>query len=441
MRNLQIAAAVALALGAASGAHAAAATPAQCAAAADTLYVAGSSAAQPSFATALANDLFDSNGETTIAATGGNGNFKAYCGFAKAGNGASIPTGNIVTVYYRGEGGSVVGALPIASNHPIKMLDLSQASCQVAGPVVNGTSATVGTTDGWTGCVANHAVEMGVTDLEPTVFTPPNYPSLYSPAVFGSATKAQMGALTSTALFQQVFGLFVNTTGINGATTAGAAIDLSRQTAAAILEGAYKDWNQVPTAAGGVVSSTSQPITLVNREAGSGTRTGASIYFLGTNCSNSAGTLSDPSPANDGFATGDVLTTANATNGAITYASIDNDGSKPNLTLASLSGQKPTNLLATSGTYDWWFEATAQKGTITSPGGTQIYNWLVGGELTNIATAPHAADILAIPFAGTNTPAVPVTGTASTVGGKTIYVNPFTKSGNSCSVPVEDNAF
>src|SRR5580704_8927010 len=111
MRNLKIAAAVAVAIGGASAVHAAPATPAQCAAAADTLYVAGSSAAQPSFATALASDLFDANGETTISATGGNGNFKAYCGFAKAGNGTGVPTGSVVTLYYRAEGGSVTGAL------------------------------------------------------------------------------------------------------------------------------------------------------------------------------------------------------------------------------------------------------------------------------------------------------------------------------------------
>jgi ABC-type phosphate transport system substrate-binding protein len=435
MRNLQIAAAVALAIGGHSAAQAAPATPAQCAAAGATLYVAGSSAAQPSFATALAADLFDANGETTIAATGGNGNFKAYCGFAKAGNGAGVATGATVTVYYRGEGGSVVGALPIVSNKPIKMLDLSGPGCAVAGPVVNGTSATVGTTDGWSGCVTNHLVEMGVTDLEPTVFTPPNYPSAYSTTVFGTASKSQLAGLTSTALFQQVFGLFVNTTGINGG-GAGQAIDLTRETAANILQGNYVNWNAVPTASGGVVSSTSQPITLVNREAGSGTRAGATIYFLGTNCSNSPATLSDPGP--DGFATGDVLATAATTNGAVTYASIDNNGKQAALTMASINGIAPDNLKSTSGEYDWWFEATAQKGNITSPGGVGIYNWLVGGELSNIATAPHAKDIMAIPSLA-NPPVVPVTGSASTVNGVTIYINPFTKGGNSCSVPTELN--
>jgi ABC-type phosphate transport system substrate-binding protein len=436
MRNLQIAAAVALAIGGHSAAQAAQ-TPAACAAAGATLYVAGSSAAQPSFGTALAADLFDAGGETVISATGGNGNFKAYCGAAKAGNGAGVPTGTIVTVYYRGEGGSVVGVLPIVSGKPVKQLDLSQPSCQIAGPVVNGTSATVGTTDAWSGCVTNHVVEMGVSDLEPTVFTSPNYPSAYSTTVFGTASKAQLAALVPVPLFQQVFGLFVNTSGINGGAS-GQAIDLTRETAANILEGNYVNWNAVPTASGGVVSSTSQPITIVNREAGSGTRTGATIYFLGTNCSTAPGTLLDPTPATDGYATGDVLSTAATTPGAITYASIDNNGKQPALTMASINGVAPDNLKSTSGTYDWWFEATAQKGTITSPGGTGIYNWLTGGELSNIATAPHVKHIMAIPNTS-NIPLVPVTGSASLVNGVTIYINPFTKSGNSCSIPFETN--
>jgi ABC-type phosphate transport system substrate-binding protein len=444
MNNLKVAAAVALALGGTAATQAAFAAPtaAQCAAATASLYIAGSSAAQPSFATALANDLFDSGGETTIAAPAvagsANGNFKAYCGAAKAGNGAGVATGAIVTVYYRGEGGSVVGALPIAANKPIKFLNLNLPGCAVTNPSVVGLSANVGTTDGWTGCVTTHAVEMGVTDLEPGQFHTPNYPSAYSTAVFGSATQAQLAALTQTPLFQQVFGLFVNTSGINGGASAQ-AIDLSRETAAAILSGNYADWSSVPTSSGGAVSSTSQPITIVNREAGSGTRTGATIYFLGTNCVTFAGALSDPTPATDGYATGDVLATAATTPGAITYASIDNNGKQAALTMASINGVTPTNLAATSGTYDWWFEATAQKGAITSPGGLGIYNWLVGGELANVATAPHAKDILAIPNVGTNTGTVPATGTASTVGGVTIYINPFTKAGNSCSIPANTN--
>jgi len=436
MNNVKIAAAVALALGGYSSVHAAAVTPAQCATPNDSIYVAGSSAAQPAFPLALAADLFDANGVTTISATGGNGNFKAYCGFAKAGNSAGLATGDIVTVYYRAEGGSVVGALPIVSGKPIKQLDLTLPGCAVAGPVVNGTSATVGTTDGWTGCVSAHKVEMGVTDLEPTVFTPPNYPSAYSVTVFGSANKTQLANLTSTRLFQQVFGLFVNTSGINGLGT-GQAIDITRQTAASILEGNYTDWAAVPTATGTAVSSVSAPITIVNREAGSGTRTGATIFFLGTNCVNSAGTLFDPGP--DGFATGDVLATAAATPGAITYASIDNNGKQANLSMAKIDNVTPGNLVATSGEYGWWFEATAQKGTFSSPNASALYTFFTSGELSKVASAPHALDILAIPNLNGNTAVVPVLGSASTVGGVTIYVNPYTRGGNSCSIPGETN--
>jgi ABC-type phosphate transport system substrate-binding protein len=441
MNNLKVAAAVALALGGSAVAQSALAAPtaAQCAAATAKLYVAGSSAAQPSFAIALANDLFDAGGETTIAAPAvsgsANGNFKAYCGAAKAGNGAGVATGAITTVYYRGEGGSVVGALPIVSGKSIKFLDLSPAACQVTNPSVTGLSVNVGTTDGWSGCVTTHAVEMGVTDLEPGQFHAPNYPSTYSVTVFGSATQAQLAGLTKTALFQQVFGLFVNTNGFNGSTATGQAVDLSRETVAAILSGNYSDWSAVPTATGGQVSSSSVPITLVNREAGSGTRTGATIQFLGTNCVTFPLGLSDPNPAGDGYATGDVLATVGATPGAITYASIDNAG-KANLSTVSINGVAPTNLAATSGKYDWWFEATAQKGNITSPGGLGIYNWLVAGELSNIATAPHVVDILAIPNTN-NTATVPLT--SSTVNGVTIYINPFTKGGNSCSIPIPTN--
>jgi hypothetical protein len=435
-QNLKIAAAVAVAIGGHSLAEASP-TVSACANAGATLYVAGSSAAQPSFANALLNDLFDTGGETIIS--GSAGNFKAYCGAAKAGNGAGIGTGVITTVYYRGEGGSVVGALPVVSGKPVKMLDISAgnpAGCQVASPPITGTSATVGTTDGWGGCVTTHVVEMGITDLEPTVFTPPNYPSAYSATVFGSATKAQLAALTSTPLFQQVFALYVNTQGINGGAT-GQAINLTPETVANILAGNYINWNAVPTVSGGQVSTTSQAITIVNREAGSGTRTGATIKFLGTNCVTFPFTLLDPAPLNDGYATGDVLGTAASTPGAITYASIDNNNAS--LTKVSLNGVAPSNLAATSGQYDWWFEATAQRPSNLAGTQLSIYNWLTGGELQNLATAPHADDILVIPNVGTNVATVPAINTASTLNNHTIYINPFSKAGNSCAIPTEAN--
>jgi PBP superfamily domain len=424
--SIKVAAAVAVAIGGHSIAHSAPSF-AQCATAGAKLYIAGSPVAQPFFIQAATTDLFDPGGVTLFSAT--NGDFKAYCGSAKAGNGAGIAPGTIITVYYRGEADSVVGALPIVSGKPIKMLDISPLSCQVAAPPTAGTSGTVGTTDGWSGCVTTHNVEMGITDLEPTVFVPPNYPSPYSPTVFGTATKSQLAALTSTPLVQQLFAFYVNTSGINGRGT-GQAIDLTYPTAFGIITGNITDWNQVPAAGGGVVSTTSVPITLVNREPGAGSRAALTTHFLGTNCVTFPGALFDITRR---FSTRDALALTAATPGAITYASIDQ--SDPSLSIASLMGVAPSNLAATSGHYKWWYEATAQLGVITSPGGTALYNWLVGGELQNVATAPHEDDILAIPNIGTNVPTVPAILTANALGGHTIYINPFSRLGNSCNPP------
>src|SRR5271168_1485878 len=110
-RNTKLASAVALALGTLAGAaHAASPTVTQCKTPNDTLYVAGSSAAQGGFGNALNNDAFGS-GEIVFSAS--NGNFKAYCGISTNSNLA--PVGNVVLVHYRAEGGSVVGALPVVS--------------------------------------------------------------------------------------------------------------------------------------------------------------------------------------------------------------------------------------------------------------------------------------------------------------------------------------
>jgi hypothetical protein len=448
MNNLTISAAVALALGAASTAEAqlpACATPDY------VLYAAGSSAVVASLKTALLADLFAS--EAAYSST--NGDFEAFCGPVSSTGAANIPgltAGSIALVHYRAEGGSVGGVLPIVNGDAVNFLDLTTTACNVINPGTTGSSQVNGTTDSWGGCLTTHGVELGISDLEPAAFTVAsgNYPTAYSTAAFGTATQAQLNTLNSTAipLFQQVFGIFVNTSGINGGST-GQALNLSKETVAQILGGHYKNWSAVPSASGGAVSSTSQTIVIKNREAGSGTRTGASIYFLGQECTTLPIALRDPAATSslDAYGTGDVLKQAASNAGAITYASIDNSTKQSALTMVSLSGVTPSNLAAASGQYDYWFEATAQLGNttgtsggITSPGGSAIAHFLTSGELSGLATAPHATDILAIPGAGPTTGAnvgtVPLT---SSAGAQTIYVNPFTRSKNSCNVPAAQN--
>jgi hypothetical protein len=450
MNNGKLAAAIALALGSATAAQAAVTgtvpTLAQCQSPVDSLYVAGSSAAQNAFANALNADAFGGAGVTFKAS---NGNFEAFCGIST--NAAFAPVGDAVVVHYRAEGGSVVGALPIVSGNPIKFLNLSSASglTLAAGGTytlaTTGTSETVGTTDGWgpSGTLVGHTVEVGVTDLEPGQFIGANYPTRYSATVFGSATGTQLNNLNKTVLFDQVFGLFVNTSGLNSGGT-GQPLNLSKQVFAKILDATYTDWSQVPvttftgtggtTPVAGVASNVPAAITVVNREAGSGTRTGASIYFLGYNCQQTSTVIIDPTPANDYFATSDELAAVTSTPGAIGYASIDNAG-KANITTVSLNGIAPSNLAATTGDYQWWFEAQLIKGNITSNGGGTIYNYLTT-ELVNVKTAPHVADILAVPGAGSpkNAISIPVVADTSQAGSP-IYVNPFTHNSKSCSIP------
>jgi hypothetical protein len=435
-KDTKIAYAVAVALGTIAGAaHAATPSVTQCKSPNNILYVAGSSAAQNAFGNALNTDLLG-GGAITFSAS--NGNFKAYCGISA--NAAVVPVGNVVVVHYRAEGGSVVGALPIAGSATgapplgattIKFLDLTNAAVTTTAVATTGTSAANGITDSWGGPLTGHTVEVGVTDVEPGQFIGKNYPSTYNTANFGTATPANLGALTKTVLFDQVFGLFVNTSGLSGGGT-GQTINLTRSTVANILTGLYTDWSQVPTGTAGtaVVSSTPAAITLVNREPGSGTRTGASIYFLGYNCDQSATPIAETGAA-DGFATADVLATATATPGSITYASIDNAG-KANLSTVQLNGVAPSNAAVISGSYDWWYEAQLIKGVSINSTGSAIYTFLTT-ELSNVNTAPHVVDILAVPKAFA--PGVPAANTAEP--GAPIYVNPFTRLNNSCHYPAQ----
>ena len=420
-----------------------------------SLVIAGSSAAAPGFEIAIEKDLCGGSGATpgsatlAISSVGGSKNFLAYS-CATGATFGSIPSGSIITVYYRTEGGSVVGALPLVNNTSIKRLDLSNSTCatststdgtgaQIATCTVTGTTSVVGTSDGWSGAVTADTVQLGITDVEPGQLVGADYPSAYG-TYFGTATPAQMGSLTHSRLFDQVFGFLVNTQQGNGL-TAGQAINLSEQSAKAILSG-YTDWNAIPDALTGSPigsSSATNNLVLINREQGSGTRTSANIYFLRYGCG-STNAISSSGLGN--FSTGDELTQANTTPGAIAYASIDNklnpaNSSKyTNLTLATINGVTPSNLAAATGQYGWWFEATAviPTGGITVTNSATLANELIG-KVEELSYAPAIPDVLAIPGIGAtvNSPTTALTNNGGS-GTTEIYTNPYTRGGNSCNV-------
>jgi hypothetical protein len=407
------------------------------------LVMAGSSAAAAGVGTAIENNLCGGAANTLIASSkGGSGNFLAFsCFTATAITG--IPANTLVTIYYRTEGGSVVGALPVVSNKQIKRLNLGDtANCTLAGNIasctVTGTTSVTGTTDAWGGAVVADTVQLGVTDVEPGQLTNADFPSNYSAAAFGTATPAQLKLLSTSRLYDQVFGLVVNK---QGQTFTG--VNLSKQSAANILLGNYSDWGNVPDAlTGNPVASAPSTIHRINREPGSGTRTATNIFFLGYQC----GTLNSipPVPGETlNFSTGEELTLANNTPGSIAYASIDQilnpaNGTKfTNLVLATIDGVAPSNLAAATGRYGFWFEATLVPETGVTGGSLALSNYLQQN-LPKLALAPSIPDVLAIPGIGGNPATTPLTTNGAT-GTATIYVNPYSRAGNSCSVPGEQN--
>jgi hypothetical protein len=444
IRNSKIAAAIAAVL-AAGSAVASQPTPASAAAPAVGLYVAGSSAAKNAILGALETNIC--GGSYSLFSSTGNTNFFAVSCTPAASTGLPSANGsNIFTIWYRDEGGSVVGALPLVSGSQINQMSLAGATGSAGSYTVaiGGSSATNGIDDSFTGGVFKAPVQMGITDVEPGALIGDNYPTAYKASAYGTATKTQLGNLTATTIFDQVFGVFVNTNSSAFSSAQKASLNLSQETVTNILQHAEgnssANWDYFPDATGVAVTSSSVPITIINREQGSGSRTATSIFFTGDECVKGTTSIKESTGGTaDYFSTGNVLAAADALPGAITYASIDNAGSTsyPNLTLVAIHGVVPSNLAAAHGTYGDWFEATAVTGAnLTSLSSDQ--QDLIADLITSFQTessAPGAADILAIPGDSTNTASLPVTGTSSVNSGKTIYVNQFSRAGISCNTP------
>jgi hypothetical protein len=450
-----IAAAVTVALGAAGFADAAVPSLSQAAAAPVQLVIAGSSAAESSVASAVETTVCGGVANTLVVQSkGGSGNFFAFsCNTAATISG--ITTGTLVTVYYRTEGGSVVGALPIVQNKKILRLNLADTTnCATTGAAtaactVNGVTATAGTTDSWTGGLTQDFVQLGVTDVEPAQLTNADFPTNYSSSVFGTATAAQLKALPTSRIFDQVFGLAVNTTGgglpANSSTAGISGIHLSKEAAANILNGSYSDWSAVPDATtGNAVASSSVGVTRIDREPGSGTRTATNIFFLGYQCGTTNSIQSLPGEQLN-FSTADELTQANGIPGAIAYTSIDqllnpsNLAKWPNLALVTIDGVTPSTQAAAAGGYGFWFEATFVPNTtaLGSGTGSAALATFLENSLPTLAGAPSSPDINVIPSYKGNTASVPLTGKGS--GTTAVFVNAFSRLGNSCNVPAEQN--
>jgi hypothetical protein len=424
-----------------------------------TLTVSGSSA----FEGALESEL---SGSASSVCTSGTYNkfvsstkdFRAYTCNAKAGIVTTTSTGGeAIAIYYRGEGGSVLGLAPLARS--ITPYRLNLASCP--------TTVTLGATATVTCSIANYDAvndytavtpatgletalsQLGFADEEPAMFIGENYPTPATYAFLQPAlTTGEINSLTGTAqaIVAQSFNVYISShTTANGASAEINELNnltgLSKNTLSNIFRGAYADWTQVPadTASGFVLNPATYtnglPIKLCRREAGSGTQVAASIFFndvvLSGQAFSSEAVQGNLLEANGGGgvkengSSGDERTclktltsypSASVQAGAIGFISAEADvtsaASAPGYKHLLIDGQGDTlatnaNLskLVADGHYDYWYELVAIKRPGLGAPASTIADKLIGVTQTQ-ATGPTSPYVTYLP--GLNTAAYPL---------------------------------
>ena len=171
VRNIKVAAAVAAVL-ASGSALATQPTPASAAAPAVALFIAGSSAAKNAVLGALETNVC--GGSFSLFSSSGDTNFFAVSCTPAASTGLPSANGsNIFTIWYRDEGGSVTGALPLVTGATINQLSLAGATGSAGAytVAVAGSSGTNGIDDSFasgdvqtTGAIRHHRCRTGRAD-------------------------------------------------------------------------------------------------------------------------------------------------------------------------------------------------------------------------------------------------------------------------------------
>ncbi|HUN74186.1 MAG TPA: substrate-binding domain-containing protein [Steroidobacteraceae bacterium] len=464
MRNVHIAAAVAVALGAGGSAFAEAPTPTQAMQAAHNVYMAGSSAAVNGVLSYIEGTVCGSAYSvfTTPTSSVGEPDFRAVS--CSPANNQPF-SGSTLTVWFRPEGGSVVGVFPVINNTQIKQLNMTAAGCTTSAVssaavaaytcTVVGTTPQNGTDDSFgTGTFA-HNVDVGISDLEPGVFasltkgtskawaggghndpTAAYAASFTGPDQGASATQG----LTHTTIFEQVFGFIVN--------TSLPISDLPKEEIAAIYDGNVTDWSQVSTGtSSGRVTSVSTPIIVCNREIGSGTRASTDIFLNGDGCNPDATFLKSVAGTEigattltypvDNFATNLEIACVNNNPNSIGYVSIDNfskDGTTtaPNVKSITVSGATASQATGATGLYSYVFEASMNLNPQASGDGQAWYTDLKP-KLQAGTTTATSGQILAIPQTP-NTAQIPLQ-----VGNEptSLFLRAGFGAGNSCD-PLAD---
>jgi hypothetical protein len=340
--------------------------------------------------------------------------------------------GEAAAIYYRGEGGSVVGLAPLLSGTRFngaaiptpKRLALSgcPAGAPAAGATVTCTIGAYSLASEAAGTAVtgleNATSQVGFADVEPSLFFGENYPTASAttgiPFLQPALSAGERNTLNGNAevLVGQSFALVVNTSNAELA----ALPSLSKTTVSSILRGEYADWSSVPNGSGGTVTTTSLPIKLCRREQGSGTQVAASIFFnsypttltpfasgdvqgalavdLGgggvvENASTGAmrTCISTPTAASGGGAAGGIGYYSTEADAAGRHAiQIDNQGTS----IAETANN--TGVAVATGQYDFWYEEVVIKSATLGGAALTLANKLIPVTRTQ-ATGPTSPNI------------------------------------------------
>lgn len=448
-----------------------------------TLTISGSSA----FEGAIETELSSSTSAICMNGTfnffkSSSGDFRAYTCSAKPNVLTPTSPGNeAIAIYYRGEGGSVTGLAPVARNMTLYRLNLSACPTTVTVGSAAQVTCTTGTYNSLLDTGVNIAgleaaqTQLGFADEEPAMFIGENYPSA---SVFQwlqpALTTGEIATLSSAQVLKTVvaqsFSVYVTAYTAGGSNAAQQELatlpGLSKTTLSNIFRGAYADWNQVPanTTSGFAINpaTSSLPIKLCRREQGSGTQTGASIFFndyllTGQSFASSGAPLNfDEENAGAGGVKENLSTSAmkaciqDATHaasgaslavGAIGYFSSEADlsvtsGSTAGYKHLLIDGQGDTasdnsglSKLVAKGDYDYWFELVSLKRPGISNLASNIADKLISVTQKQ-ATGPTAAYITFLPTY--NTPAYPI----SPLPANKKSIGCLTRNGQSSNKPI-----
>jgi len=357
------------------------------------LFVSGASAQRTFWVKDLVGSVCGTNQITTFKNTGtGAPDNAAYrCTAALAVTGVSI--GDVVTLYYSAELGSIWGVAPFIPGHGTttrRFVNPDSADCGAtsadttfqtnglkASCAITGYSNLTETFSSVNGTAMISATpQIGVTDVEPKFWAQTqNWPT-GNTAIGAIPTDADIAALPSYATINgQIFSVIVNNSGPLGTSTGLIGTkSISTQSMKAILTGQYNTWGKVPevAAAGG----STQPIKLCRRDIGSGTQVSASIFFTGSECFRSGSKLIVTAAAQG------KLSTVNGGAGVVENTSTDNVkscvtgdtgavgivslGTSATYTTLNLDGVQPNAHNAAAGLYPFSFENKLYNGTDAS---------------------------------------------------------------------------